>query len=120
MAPVVVDSAAAASSVIGLSIETSDAPMAIKMWHEVIGLDHSLQDGATRLSLTNGSLLVYAGAGGDPPHRWQKLMLGVPSLTALADRLDDARIDFQQGEFREGAGVLVECCGVQMLIMETA
>jgi hypothetical protein len=120
MAPVVVDTAAAVSNLLGLSIETSDAPAAVKMWHQVIDLDESAQDGATRLSLTNGSLLVYAGAGGDPPHRWQKLMLGVASVTALADRLDDARIDFQQGEFREGAGVLVECCGVQMLVMEPA
>jgi hypothetical protein len=121
MAPLTVEPAAAASSIVGLSIESSEADAAVKMWSDVIGLEQSAADGATRLSLTNGSLLVYAGVGKpEAPHRWQKLLLRVPSLTALADRLDDARIDFQQGEFREGAGVLLECCGVEILMIESA
>jgi hypothetical protein len=121
MAPLVAEASAAASSIVGLSIESADAVGAAKMWRDVVGLRASAAGEAVRLSLSNGSMLVYAGVGGpDTPHRWQKLMLAVPSLTALADRLDNERIDFQQGEFREGAGVLVECCGVQILMSEQA
>jgi catechol 2,3-dioxygenase-like lactoylglutathione lyase family enzyme len=119
MAPVIVEASTVAASVEALSIETSDATGAATMWHGVIGLPMEADGEATRFSLSNGSLLVFPGASGAMSHRWQRLVLGVPSVPALADRLDAERIDFRQGEFREGAGVMVECCGVEILMTET-
>jgi hypothetical protein len=118
-APPVADPSVAVSAVAALSIETADAAGATKLWHDQVGLPLAQTEGGWRLDFGNAALLLFAGAGeAEAPHRWQHFVLAAPRLTGLADRLERDRLPFEQGEFREGSGVRLDCCGVDFLIVE--
>jgi hypothetical protein len=111
---------ATVTSVLGVSIESGESEGARRMWRTVFGLPESGFDGGHRYDLGNAALILWPG-GGEPdnPDRYQRLILGVPTLSRLADRFDREGIDFEQGLYPEGDGILVRCCGADLLFLES-
>src|SRR5207244_5325042 len=98
-APLSADQASAANEVLGAAIESADLESARRMWRDIVGLAEEAIGEGWRYDLGNASLMLNAGVGeAAAPDRWLRLLLRVPSITALADRLDRERIDFEQGD----------------------
>ena len=118
-APFLVDRAASAVSVLGLSIETVDLEGAGRFWRRALSLTETPLEGGRRFEVGDASLLVFAGTGeGANPDRWFSITLGVESVSTVADRLDAARVDFRQGDYREGYGLRLDVCGADVLLAE--
>jgi catechol 2,3-dioxygenase-like lactoylglutathione lyase family enzyme len=109
-----------ATAILGASIESSDAEGARRMWREAFGLSEAAAGDGWRFQLENADLLLWPGVGeAEATDRWRHLLLHADSITALADRLDAERIAFEQGDFPEGYGVRVDCCGAELLFLES-
>jgi hypothetical protein len=114
------DRTASVASVLGLSIETVDMEGAARFWGRSLQLTEAPLEGGRSFGLGDAVLLIYPGAGEGPhPDRWYSLTLGVESVSATADRLDRAHIEFRQGDFREGYGLRLDICGADVLLAET-
>ena len=111
----------AASSILGLTLESAEADAARRFWRDLVGLPESAQDEGWRYELGDSRLQLYPGVGdGQIPDRWVRLMLHAPSLSRLADRLDNTGLRFEQGDFREGYGLRLDVRGVDLLFLEAA
>jgi hypothetical protein len=119
VAPLTAAAESAIAAVAGLTVETADLASATALWRDRVGLPSGTVEGGATFSLGNAGLVVYSGVGeATAPHRWVRLVLSTPRLTALVDRLAASGLGFEQGEFREGYGVRVEVYGADVLVVE--
>jgi hypothetical protein len=119
IAPPIADEDATVSHVAGLTVETADLGNATQLWQQRVGLTQGTVEGGVAFLLGNAGLVVFSGVGEGPtPHRWVRLVLSRRGLTSLADRLDNANVRFEQGDFREGYGIRTEVSGADVLITE--
>lgn len=109
-----------ATAVLGVVVETSEPEGARRMWREAFGLPEHALDAGWRYDLGNAALVLWPGAGeAEATDRWLRLLIGVDNLPAFADRLDAEGLRFEQGDFREGYGVQVDCAGADLLFLES-
>ncbi len=112
---------ACARCVVALVIESSDVEGARKLWRDAFALPEQAEGESWRYDLGNTAVALQAGAGDAAgTDRWLRRVLGVPSITALADRLDAQGLDFEQGDFTEGWGIRARPCGAEVVFLETA
>lgn len=120
MAPLSAEPTAAASGVLAVVIESAEADAARAFYRESFGLAESPSGEGWRYDLGDTSLLVWSGVGeAQATDRWRRLLLRTASLPALFDRLDGARVDIEQGDFREGYGIRLEACGAELIFLES-